>query len=108
MLSHVTICTYSDQLWCEIVFSTEHVQENKDSLDASQPPIKTKSEADPETNLNNNNNNAQKSLFPSLARYHRHEARNGYSKAQKQNESEIQKQKKRKDNVCFPFLECVS
>lgn len=38
-------------------------------MDASQPPIKTKSEADPETSLNNNNNNnnAQKCLFPSLA-----------------------------------------
>lgn len=31
-------------------------------------PVKTKSEADPETSLNkNNNNNAPKCLFPSLA-----------------------------------------
>lgn len=65
LLSHVTICTYSDQLWCEIVFPLNINQETKDSLDASQA-VKTKSEADPETSLNNNNN-APKCLFPSLA-----------------------------------------
>lgn len=99
---HVTICTSSDQLWCEIVFPPKHTQENKDSLDASQA-TKTKSEADPETSLNSYNNNAPKCLFPSLARNHRHEARNECFNAQKQNESVIWN-KRRLKGIMFVFL----
>lgn len=110
MLSHVTLCTYSDQLvWNRL--STEHIQENKDSLDATQA-IETKNEAYPETSLNNNNNNAPKCLFPSLADTTDMRPELGTSTPRNRMKlkytNQTKKKRKTKGNVCFLFVECVA
>lgn len=104
MLFHVNPCTYSEQLWCKIVYPFNIFKKTRTHWMYLRPQ-KTKSEADPETSLKNNNN-APKCSFPSLADTTDRRPELGTS-TPRIVINLIYKTKKTKGNVCLLLVECI-